>query len=146
MLHIIIMIITILSQYEFHSYTWLKQTTRVKMMINIVVVVQLSWTKAMKVNLPELLKNTRLRYIFITVNRHDNVWQQNGLRVVSIFVQNQHCLQCLLLLQSKNASHRCGFHINERNGNKNINNKNKYCKLFSFFVWPFCMFLFGENM
>ena len=103
------------------------------MMIKIVVVVQLSWTKAMKVKIQALLIMTRLRYIFITENRHDNVWQQNGLRVVSIFVQHQHCLQCLLLLQSKNASHRCGFHINERNGNKNINNKNKYCKLFSFF-------------
>ena len=48
-------------------------------MIKIVVVVQLSWTKAMKVKIQALLIMTRLRYIFITENRHDNVWQQNGL-------------------------------------------------------------------
>ena len=109
------------------------------MMIKIVVVVQLSWTKAMKVKIQALLIMTRLRHIFITENRHDNVWQQNGLRVVSIFVQNQHCLQCLLLLQSKNASHRCGFHIKERNDNKNINKKNKCCKFSSLFF-----FLYGH--
>ena len=79
MLHIIIMIIKILSQYEFDSYTWLKLTTRVKMMIKIVVVVQLSWTKAMKVEIQELLIMTHLLCIFIIENRHDNVWQQNGL-------------------------------------------------------------------
>ena len=39
----------------------------------VVVVVQLSWTKAMQVNIQELLTMTQLRYIFITENRHDNV-------------------------------------------------------------------------